>query len=97
MKDTMKYHIEQLQTSAARMLVLNSDNSMLISFFKDLKEKLQYLYELNEMDNEANWTEIQNAFNSILKLDTELTEVDLKIKVKEATEIKTGKITIKMY
>jgi hypothetical protein len=97
MKDTMKYHIEQLQTSAARMLVLNSDNSMLISFFKDLKEKLQYLYELNEMDNEANWTEIQNAFNSILKLDTELTEVDLKIKIKEAPETKTGKITIKMY
>jgi hypothetical protein len=97
MKDTMKYHIEQLQTSAARMLVLNSDNSMLISFFKDLKEKLQYLYELNEMDNEANWTEIQNAFNSILKLDTELTEVDLKIKIKEASETKTGKITIKMY
>ena len=81
MKDTMKYHIEQLQTSAARMLVLNSDNSMLISFFKDLQEKLQYLYILNEMENEANWTEIQNAFNSILKLDTELTEVDLKIKV----------------
>jgi hypothetical protein len=97
MKDTMKYHIEELQTSAARMLVLNSDNSMLISFFKDLKEKLQYLYELNEMDNEANWTEIQNAFNSILKLDTELTEVDLKIKIKEAPETKTGKITIKMY
>jgi len=97
MKDTMKHHIEELQTSASRMLVLNSDNSMLISFFKDLKEKLQYLYELNEMDNEANWTEIQNAFNSILKLDTELTEVDLKIKIKEAPETKTGKITIKMY
>jgi hypothetical protein len=97
MKDTMKYHIEQLQTSAARMLVLNSDNSMLISFFKDLQEKLQYLYILNEMENEANWTEIQNAFNSILKLDTELTEVDLKIKIKEASETKTGKITIKMY
>lgn len=97
MQTTMKYHIEQLQTSAARMLVLNSDNSMLISFFKDLKEKLQYLYILNEMENEANWTEIQNAFNSILKLDTELTEVDLKIKIKEAPETKTGKITIKMY
>ena len=97
MKDTMKHHIEELQTSAARMLVLNSDNSMLISFFKDLKEKLQYLYELNEIDNQANWTEIQNAFNSILKIDTELTEVDLKIIVKEAPETKTGKITIKMY
>ena len=97
MKYTMKHHILELQTSAARMLVLNSDNSMLISYFKDLKNKLQYLYELNEMDNEANWNEIQNAFNSILKLDTELTEVDLKIKVKEAPDVKTGKITIKMY
>lgn len=97
MKDTIKHHIQELQTSAARMLVLNSDNSMLISYFKDLKNKLQYLYELNEIDDKANWNEIQNAFNSILKLDTELTEVDLKIKVKEATVAKTGKITIKMY
>ena len=97
MKDTMKHHILELQTSATRMLVLNSDNSMLISYFKDLQEKLQYLYILNEMENEANWNEIQNAFNSILKLDTELTEVDLKIKVKEAPDVKTGKITIKMY
>ena len=97
MKDTMKHHILELQTSAARMLVLNSDNSMLISYFKDLKNKLEYLYELNEIDDKANWNEIQNAFNSILKLDTELTEVDLKIKVKEASDVKTGKITIKMY
>jgi hypothetical protein len=97
MKDTMKYHIEELQTSASRMLVLNSDNSMLISFFKDLKNKLEYLYELNEIDNQTNWNEIQNAFNSILKIDTELTEVDLKIKVKEATIPKTGIVTIKMY
>jgi hypothetical protein len=49
------------------------------------------------MENEANWTEIQNAFNSILKIDTELTEVDLKIKIKQATEPKAGRITIKMY
>ena len=97
MKDTMKHHILELQTSAARMLVLNSDNSMLISYFKDLKNKLEYLYELNEIDDKANWNEIQNAFNSILKLDTELTEVDLKIKIKEAPDVKTGKITIKMY
>lgn len=97
MKDTMKHHIEQLQTSATRMLVLNSDNSMLISYFKDLQEKLQYLHSLNEMDNEANWTEIQNAFYSILKLDTELTEVDLNIKIKQSTEPKAGRITIKMY
>jgi hypothetical protein len=55
------------------------------------------LYKLNEIENETDWTEIQNAFNSILKLDTELTEVDLKIKVKEAPDVKTGKITIKMY
>jgi hypothetical protein len=97
MKDTMKHHIEQLQTSASRMLVLNSDNSMLISYFKDLKNKLQYLYKLNEMDNQENWTEIQNAFNSILKIDTELTEVDLKIKVKESKIPKVGILTIKMY
>ena len=97
MKDTMKYHIEELHTSAARMLVLNSDNCMLISYFKDLNKKLEYLYKLNEIDNETDWTEIQNAFYSLLKLDNELTEVDLKIKVKETKLPKTGKITIKMY
>jgi hypothetical protein len=97
MKDTMKYHIEQLQTSAARMLVLNSDNSMLISYFKDLNKKLEYLYKLNEIENETDWTEIQNAFYSLLKLDDELTEVDLKIKIKESKQPKAGRITIKMY
>ena len=97
MKDTMKHHILELQTSAARMLLLNSDNCVLISYFKDLNKKLEYLYKLNEIENETDWTEIQNAFYSILKLDTELTEVDLKIKVKEAPDVKTGKITIKMY
>jgi hypothetical protein len=97
MKDTMKHHIEELQTSASRMLVLNSDNCVLISYFKDLNKKLEYLYKLNEIENETDWTEIQNAFYSLLKLDNELTEVDLKIKVKEAELPKTGKITIKMY
>lgn len=97
MKTTIKQHLQELQTSATRMLVLNSDNSMLISYFKDLNEKLVYLYKLNEIENETDWTEIQKAFYSILKLDTELTEVDLKIKIKEAPEAKTGKITIKMY
>jgi hypothetical protein len=97
MKDTMKNHILELQTSAARMLLLNSDNCVLISYFKDLNKKLEYLYKLNEIENETDWTEIQNAFYSLLKLDDELTEVDLKIKVKEAPDVKTGKITIKMY
>jgi hypothetical protein len=97
MKDTMKNHILELQTSAARMLLLNSDNCVLISYFKDLNKKLEYLYKLNEIENETDWTEIQNAFYSLLKLDDELTEVDLKIKVKEAADVKTGKITIKIY
>jgi hypothetical protein len=97
MKDTMKHHIEQLQTSAARMLLLNSDNCVLISYFKDLNKKLEYLYKLNEIENETDWTEIQNAFYSLLKLDDELTEVDLKIKIKEAQQPKAGRITIKMY
>jgi hypothetical protein len=97
MKDTMKHHIEELQISASRMLVLNSDNCVLISYFKDLNKKLEYLYKLNEIENETDWTEIQNAFYSLLKLDNELTEVDLKIKVKEAPIPKTGIVTIKMY
>jgi hypothetical protein len=36
MQTTIKTHLEDLHTSATRMLVLNSDNKMLISYFKDL-------------------------------------------------------------
>jgi hypothetical protein len=60
MQTTIKTHLHELQTSATRMLVLNSDNKMLISYFKDLTEKLIYLQQLVEMDSKYDWIEIEN-------------------------------------
>jgi len=85
MKITMKNHIEQLQTSATRMLVLNSDNSMLISYFKDLNEKIVYLKELVDMDSKYNWIDIENMMNLLKDKDSELTNINVNFKIKEVT------------
>jgi len=88
METTIKIHLDELQTSATRMLVLNSDNKMLISYFKDLNEKLIYLQQLVEMDSKYNWIEIENLIVKLKKVDTELTHVNIEIQV---AEVKTEK------
>ena len=85
MQTTIKTHLEDLQTSAARMLVLNSDNKMLISYFKDLTEKLLYLNELVNMDSKYNWIEIENLMLKLKEIDTELTHINIEVQVKEIT------------
>ena len=85
MQTTIKTHLEDLQTSATRMLVLNSDNRMLISYFKDLNEKLLYLKELVNMDSKYNWIEIENLMLKLKEIDTELTHINIEIQVKEIT------------
>ena len=88
METTIKTHLDELHTSAARMLVLNSDNKMLISYFKDLTEKLIYLQQLVEMDSKYNWIEIENLIVKLKEVDTELTHVNIEIQV---AEVKTEK------
>jgi primosomal protein N'' len=88
METTIKTHLDELQTSAARMLVLNSDNKMLISYFKDLNEKLIYLQQLVEMDSKYNWIEIENLIVKLKEVDTELTHVNIEVQI---AEIKTEK------
>lgn len=88
MQTTIKTHLDELQTSAARMLVLNSDNKMLISFFKDLTEKLIYLQQLVEMDSKYNWIEIENLIVKLKEVDTELTHVNIEVQI---AEVKTEK------
>ena len=96
METTIKKHLEELQTSAARMLVLNSDNKMLISYFKDLNEKLLYLQQLVEMDSKYNWIEIENIMNLLKQQDSELTNINVNFKIKEiTTEKKEAFLTIK--
>ena len=85
MQTTIKTHLQELQTSATRMLVLNSDNKMLISYFKDLNEKLIYLQQLVEMDSKYNWIEIENLIVKLKEVDTELTHVNIEVQIAEVT------------
>jgi hypothetical protein len=97
MQTTIKNHINDLHTSATRMLVLNSDNKMLISYFKDLNEKLLYLKQLVDMDSKYNWIEIENLMNLLKDKDSELTNINVNFKIKEiTTEKKEAFLTIKV-
>jgi hypothetical protein len=97
MQTTIKNHINDLHTSATRMLVLNSDNKMLISYFKDLTEKLLYLKELVDMDSKYNWIEIENIMNLLKDKDSELTNINVNFKIgKITTEKKEAFLTIKV-
>lgn len=88
METTIKNHIEDLHTSATRMLVLNSDNAMLISYFKDLTEKLLYLKQLVDMETKYNWIEIENLMFKLKEIDTELTHINIEVQI---AEVKTEK------
>lgn len=88
MQTTIKNHLEELHTSATRMLVLNSDNAMLISYFKDLTEKLVYLKQLVDMETKYNWIEIENLMVKLKEVDSELTHVNIEIQI---AEVKTEK------
>jgi len=93
---TIKNHIEQLQTSASRMLVLNSDNAMLISYFKDLNEKLLYLSELVNMESKYNWQELENEIESLKSQDENLTNIVVDLKVRDAERKYTGLIKFQL-
>jgi hypothetical protein len=94
---TIKNHLQALQVSTARMLVYNSDNPELLSYFKDVTFKLQMIEELLQVDSVLDWQSIENAYKSILKQDNELTDVDIRISLKPAIEQKVAKITAKLY
>jgi primosomal protein N'' len=88
MQTTIKTHLNELHTSATRMLVLNSDNKMLITYFKDLNEKLIYLQQLVEIDSKYDWIEIENLIVKLKEVDTELTHVNIEVQI---AEVKTEK------
>ena len=85
MTTTIKTHLNELHTSATRMLVLNSDNKMLITYFKDLNEKLIYLQQLVEMESKYDWIEIENLIVKLKEVDTELTHVNIEVQIAEVT------------
>ena len=92
----IKNHLEQLQTSAARMLVLNSDNAMSISYFKDLQEKLIYLAELVNMESKYNWLELENNIESLKAKDENLSHIAIYLKVRDLEKQNTGLIKFEL-
>jgi hypothetical protein len=93
----IKNLLHELQVSTSRMLVYNSDNPELLSYFKDVTFKLQMIEQLLQVDSVLDWSAIEEAYKSILKQDTELTDVDIRISLKPAIEQKVAKITAKLY
>lgn len=95
---TIKNHLQELKNSTARMLVYNSDNSELLSYFKDVVFKLDMIEELLQADSVIDWQSIEEAYKSILRQDSELTDVDIRISLKPyLKEQKIAKITAKLY
>ena len=98
MKTTIKTHLYDLQVSAAKMLLYHSDNKMLISYFKDLNEKLVYLQKLNDTEEKYNLTAISDYIEELTKIDSELTHIDISIQLKENyLEKKVAKVTAKLF
>jgi hypothetical protein len=93
----IKNLLHELQVSTSRMLVYNSDNPELLSYFKDVTFKLQMIEQLLQVDSVLDWQSIEEAYKSILKQDSELTDVDIRISLKPAIEQKVAKITAKLY
>jgi hypothetical protein len=96
METVIKNHIEQLQTSATRMLLLESDNAMLISYFKDLQEKLLYLAELVNMESKYNWQELENNIESLKSQDENLTHIAIYLKIRDLEKQNTGLIKFEL-
>jgi SMC interacting uncharacterized protein involved in chromosome segregation len=96
METVIKSHIQELLKSATRMLLLESDNAMLISYFKDLQEKLIYLAELVEMDSKYNWQELENEIESLKSQDENLTNIVVDLKVRDLERKYTGLIKFEL-
>ena len=95
MQTTINNILEELHTSATRMLVLNSDNAMLISYFKDLNENIVYLKELIKLETKFNWTATENLMQKLKEIDTDLTHINIEVQVdKVITEKKPAYIKL---
>jgi hypothetical protein len=94
---TIKNHLQELKNSTSRMLAYNSDNKEFLAYFKDVMFKIDMIEQLLQIDSVLDWNAIEEAYKSILKQDTELTDVDIRISLKPAIEQKVAKITAKLY
>jgi hypothetical protein len=94
---TIKNHLQELKNSTSRMLAYNSDNKEFLAYFKDVMFKIEMIEQLLQIDSVLDWKSIEEAYKSILKQDSELTDVDIRISLKPAIEQKVAKITAKLY
>ena len=94
---TIKNHLQELKNSTSRMLAYNSDNKEFLSYFKDVMFKIDMIEQLLQIDSVLDWKSIEEAYKSILKQDSELTDIDIRISLKPAIEQKIAKLTAKLY
>ena len=95
---TIKNHLQELKNSTSRMLAYNSDNKEFLAYFKDVMFKIEMIEQLLKIDSVLDWQSIEEAYKSVLRQDTELTDVDIRISLKPALkEQKVAKINAKLY
>jgi molybdopterin/thiamine biosynthesis adenylyltransferase len=98
MKTVIKNHLNDIQLSTAKMLLLHSDNRVLITYFKDMAEKLVYLQELTEQDSKYDWMQIESFMEGLIKQDSELTNININFEIQEiASEKKEARLTVKSF
>jgi hypothetical protein len=98
MKTVIKNHLNDIQLSTAKMLLLHSDNRVLITFFKDLAEKLVYLEELTELNSKYDWMQIESFMDGLVKQDPELTHIDISLEIQDVkSEKKTARLNVKSF
>jgi hypothetical protein len=96
METVIKSHIQELLKSATRMLLLESDNAMLISYFKDLQQKLIYLAILVNMESKYNWQELENNIESLKSQDENLSHIAIYLKIRDLERQYTGLIKFEL-
>lgn len=96
METVIKSHIQELLKSATRMLLLESDNAMLITYFKDLQQKLIYLAELVNMESKYNWQELENNIESLKSQDENLSHIAIYLKIRDLEKQYTGLIKFEL-
>jgi hypothetical protein len=98
MKTVIKNHLNDIHLSTAKMLLLHSDNRVLITFFKDLAEKLVYLEQLTEQDSKYDWMQIESFTEGLIKQDPELTHIDISLEIQDVkSEKKTARLNVKNF
>jgi primosomal protein N'' len=95
---TVKNLIDQLQVTNAHALLLNCDNRVLITYFKDMAENLVYLEQLTEQDSKHDWMQIESFMEGLIKQDPELTHIDISLEIQDVkSEKKTARLTVKTF